>query len=119
MALRCNSSPVAAKGHFDQLSRNRLTTSILMHQIVEKHALDDNRGGQLLPGAFTLVHLGLPTVVKSVTVPSRTLLFRKEGSRAVVVRNGHAQLIPVEIGRDYGTNVEIVLGLQPSDGRVS
>jgi RND family efflux transporter MFP subunit len=75
----------------------------------------DNRGGQLLPGTFTLVHLGLPTVVKSVTVPSRTLLFRKEGLRAVVVRNGHAQLIPVEIGRDYGTNVEIVLGLQPSD----
>jgi RND family efflux transporter MFP subunit len=75
----------------------------------------DNRGGQLLPGAFTLVHLGLPTAVKSVTVPSSTLLFRKEGLRAVVVRNGHAQLIPVEIGRDYGTNVEIALGLQPGD----
>jgi len=26
-----------------QLSRNRLTTSILMHQIVEKHALDVER----------------------------------------------------------------------------
>jgi len=31
------------------------------------------------------------------------------------VRNGHAQLVPVTIGRDYGDKVEILSGLQPSD----
>jgi multidrug efflux pump subunit AcrA (membrane-fusion protein) len=32
-----------------------------------------------------------------------------------LVRNGQAELVPVKIGRDYGNNVEIVSGLQPTD----
>ncbi|MEA3135020.1 MAG: hypothetical protein QOG17_2866 [Gammaproteobacteria bacterium] len=75
----------------------------------------DNPAGRLLPGAYTSVHLSLPSAVQSVTAPANTLLFRKEGLRTAVVRNGHAQLVPVTIGRDYGEKVEIVSGLQPTD----
>jgi RND family efflux transporter MFP subunit len=76
----------------------------------------DNPTGRLLPGAYTFVHLSLPGgAAQSVTLPSNTLLFRQEGLSAAVVRNGHAQLIPVTIGRDYGERVEIVSGLQPTD----
>jgi multidrug efflux pump subunit AcrA (membrane-fusion protein) len=32
-----------------------------------------------------------------------------------LVRNGKAELVPVKIGRDYGSSVEIVSGLQPTD----
>jgi multidrug efflux pump subunit AcrA (membrane-fusion protein) len=32
-----------------------------------------------------------------------------------VARDGRAQLVPVTIGRDYGTTVEIAAGLQPTD----
>jgi multidrug efflux pump subunit AcrA (membrane-fusion protein) len=32
-----------------------------------------------------------------------------------VIRDGRAQLVPVTIGRDYGTTVEITAGLQPTD----
>jgi multidrug efflux pump subunit AcrA (membrane-fusion protein) len=32
-----------------------------------------------------------------------------------VVRDGQAQLVPVTIGHDYGTTVEIVAGVQPTD----
>jgi multidrug efflux pump subunit AcrA (membrane-fusion protein) len=32
-----------------------------------------------------------------------------------VVRNGRAELVPVTIGRDYGSSVEVVSGLQPAD----
>jgi multidrug efflux pump subunit AcrA (membrane-fusion protein) len=35
--------------------------------------------------------------------------------RTAVVRNSHAQLVPVTIGRDYGETVEILSGLQPTD----
>jgi multidrug efflux pump subunit AcrA (membrane-fusion protein) len=35
-----------------------------------------------------------------------------------VVRAGRVNLIPVTIGRDYGSTVEIVSGLQPSDSVV-
>jgi RND family efflux transporter MFP subunit len=75
----------------------------------------DNPAGRLLPGAYTFVHLSLPAATQSVTLPSNTLLFRKEGLRAAVVRNGHAQLVPVTIGRDYGEKVEILAGLRPTD----
>jgi multidrug efflux pump subunit AcrA (membrane-fusion protein) len=50
-----------------------------------------------------------------VTIPANTLLFRREGLRVGVVRDGRANLVPVTIGRDYGANVEIVSGLRPAD----
>jgi len=31
------------------------------------------------------------------------------------VRNGQAELVPITIGRDYGSTVEVVSGLQPTD----
>jgi multidrug efflux pump subunit AcrA (membrane-fusion protein) len=32
-----------------------------------------------------------------------------------VVRNGRAVLVPIKIGRDFGSTVEVVAGLQPTD----
>ena len=75
----------------------------------------DNPAGRLLPGAYMVVHLTLPAANQSVTVPANTLLFRKEGLRTALVRNGHTQLVPVTIGRDYGEQVEILSGLQAAD----
>jgi RND family efflux transporter MFP subunit len=75
----------------------------------------DNPTGQLLPGAYVFVHLKLPDETRSVTIPSNTLIFRKEGLQVGLVRNGKAELLPVKIGRDYGNSVEIVSGLQPTD----
>jgi RND family efflux transporter MFP subunit len=75
----------------------------------------DNPTGQLLPGAYVFVHLKLPDETRSVTIPSNTLIFRKEGLQVGLVRNGKAELVPVKIGRDYGNAVEIVSGLQPKD----
>lgn len=75
----------------------------------------DNPTGKLLPGAYVFVHLKLPMETRSVTVPSNALLFRREGLEVGVARNGKADLVPVKIGRDYGSSVEIVSGLTPSD----
>ena len=75
----------------------------------------DNPRGELLPGAYVFVHLELPQQVASATIPANALLFRAEGLQVGVVRDGRAQLVPVTIGRDYGTTVEIVAGLQPTD----
>jgi len=75
----------------------------------------DNRNGTLLPGAYVRVHLKLPQSVNSVTIPANTLLFRSEGLRVGVVRNGRAELVPLTIGRDYGNSVEVLSGLQPTD----
>jgi RND family efflux transporter MFP subunit len=75
----------------------------------------DNPTGQLLPGAYVFVHLKLPDETRSVTIPSNTLIFRKEGLQVGLVRNGKTELVPVTISRDYGNSVEIVSGLQPTD----
>jgi RND family efflux transporter MFP subunit len=75
----------------------------------------DNPTGQLLPGAYVFVHLKLPDETRSVTIPSNTLIFRKEGLQVGLIRDGKAELVPVKISRDYGNSVEIVSGLQPTD----
>jgi RND family efflux transporter MFP subunit len=75
----------------------------------------DNSAGRLLPGAYTFVHFELPGRNTSVTIPSNALLFRSEGLRVGVVRNGVATLVPITIGRDYGDRVEVLTGLLPSD----
>jgi RND family efflux transporter MFP subunit len=75
----------------------------------------DNPTGQLLPGAYVHVHLKLPAQSRSVIIPSNTLLFRSEGLRVGLVRNGHAQLIPITVGVDYGATVQVTSGLTPAD----
>ena len=75
----------------------------------------DNSKNVLRPGAYVFVHFGLPAEVHTVTVPSNTLLFRSEGLRVGVVRDNRVQLVPVTIGQDYGSTVQVVSGLTPSD----
>lgn len=75
----------------------------------------DNSKGVLRPGAYVFVHFHLPAIGNSVTIPSNTLLFRAEGLRVGVVRNGSVQLVPVTIGQDFGNTVQITSGLSPSE----
>jgi RND family efflux transporter MFP subunit len=79
----------------------------------------DNAQGRIKTGAYTFVHLKLPqstrTSTQSLMIPANTLLFRSEGLRVGVVRNGHAVLVPITIGRDFGATVEVIAGLQPTD----
>src|SRR5713226_428765 len=81
--------------------------------LVEVHV--DNPTGQLLPGAYVFVHLEVPDQTRSVTIPSNTLILRKEGLQVGLVSNGKVELVPVKISRDYGNSVEIASGLQPTD----
>jgi len=79
----------------------------------------DNPAGRIKAGAYTFVHLKRPDVRPGLThsfvIPANTLLFRSEGLRVGVVRNNHAELVPITIGRDYGSTVEAVTGLNPTD----
>ena len=75
----------------------------------------DNHDHQLRPGQYAFVHLPLPPSTSSMTIDSSVLLFRSEGLRAAVVRNGKVDLVPVGVGHDYGPNVEIISGLSPDD----
>jgi RND family efflux transporter MFP subunit len=75
----------------------------------------DNPRGELLPGAYVFVHFKVPEHAASLMLPSNTLLFRAEGLRVGIVRDGRVQLVPVKIGRDAGATVEIASGLTSND----
>jgi RND family efflux transporter MFP subunit len=75
----------------------------------------DNPKAELLPGAYVFVHFKVPEHAASLMIPSNTLLFRAEGLRVGVVRDGRVQLVPVKIGKDAGATVEIASGLTAND----
>jgi RND family efflux transporter MFP subunit len=75
----------------------------------------DNSSGRLMPGAYAFVHLPVHAQAGSVVIPSDTLLFRAEGLRVGVVRDGKVVLVPLTIGHDYGSSVEVVSGLTIDD----
>jgi RND family efflux transporter MFP subunit len=75
-----------------------------------------NRDGRLFPGGYSQVHLEVKVPVSRVQVPVNALLFRAEGLRAVVVDSNHkTRLRQLVIGRDFGTALEVLQGLQPTD----
>jgi RND family efflux transporter MFP subunit len=79
----------------------------------------DNPTGELLPGAYVSVHLKFSgTSANALTIPVTTVLFRSEGIRAAVVRDGKAQLVPITIGRDFGDTLEVLAGLRPDESLV-
>jgi len=75
-----------------------------------------NPAGRILPGSYAQVHFAAKVDAPRLTIPINTLLFRPEGPRAAVVdENKKVRLRAVTIGRDYGSSVEVMSGLQPSD----
>jgi multidrug efflux system membrane fusion protein len=75
-----------------------------------------NKDGKLYPGSYAQVHFGVKTATARYSVPVNALLFRAEGPRAAVVAaDGKVHLKAVVIGRDYGTDVQILSGLDASD----
>jgi RND family efflux transporter MFP subunit len=72
----------------------------------------NNAGGELLPGAYTEVHLKIPEGASTFILPVNALVFQSQGLQAAQVdSNNHVVLLPVTPGRDFGTEIEIVAGL--------
>jgi RND family efflux transporter MFP subunit len=74
-----------------------------------------NADGRLFPGGYASVRLKIPGTEGAVTIPANTLLFRSEGTRVAVVRDGRVVLVPIEIGHDFGNTIEVTNGLTTAD----
>jgi len=75
-----------------------------------------NKDGRLLPGSFGEVHFSVGSNVDKVTVPVNAMLFRSQGPQlAVVGPDKKVQLRAINIGKDYGTSLEILGGVSVSD----
>jgi RND family efflux transporter MFP subunit len=75
----------------------------------------NNPSGTLLTGSYAEVHLAIPTQASTFLIPVNTLLFRSEGLRVGVVKEGKVALTAVIPGHDFGNEIEIVSGLAASD----
>jgi RND family efflux transporter MFP subunit len=75
-----------------------------------------NPNGELLPGSYSQVHLPLPVGVERWRVPAPSLLYRGDGLHLVIVdAQNKVHLNPVTIGRDFGSEIEILSGIEGED----
>ena len=75
----------------------------------------NNPTGTLLTGSYAEVHLAIPTQASTFLIPVNTLLFRTEGLRVGIVKDGKVVLTAVTPGHDFGNQIEIVSGLKSDD----
>ncbi len=80
----------------------------------------DNASGELRPGSYAEVHLMIPEGSRSLILPVSALIFRSEGLRVGVVREGNrAELVPIILGKDFGNEVEVVSGIAENDSVIA
>jgi len=77
--------------------------------------IDVDNPGILLSGSYAEVHLKVPTQPSTLLIPVNTLIFRSEGLRVAIVKEGQVVLSAVTAGHDFGEQIEIVAGLKPDD----
>ncbi|HLK97157.1 MAG TPA: hypothetical protein VK364_05260, partial [Hymenobacter sp.] len=71
-----------------------------------------NPDEQLKPGIFALVRFELPRTAPSVVISANALVPSGLESRVVVVRNKKVYYQTIELGRDFGDEVEVTKGLE-------
>jgi len=75
----------------------------------------DNPAGTLLTGSYAEVRMAIPSQASTYLLPVNTLIFRSEGLRVGIVKDGKVVLTAVTPGHDFGNEIEIVSGLKPDD----
>jgi membrane fusion protein, multidrug efflux system len=86
--------------------------------LVELHA--DNPDGLLQPGAYAQVDFELPSNPNVVRIPTSALVFREHGTEVAIIGPGDKiDLRPITLGRNLGTEIEVLKGLTVSDRLVN
>jgi membrane fusion protein, multidrug efflux system len=86
--------------------------------LVELHA--DNPDGMLQPGAYAQANFELPSNPNVVRIPTSALVFRERGMEVAIIGPGDKiELKPITLGRNLGTEVEVLKGLALTDRLVN
>jgi RND family efflux transporter MFP subunit len=82
--------------------------------LVELHA--DNTDNLLQPGTYAEVHFDLAANPNTLRIPTSSLVFREKGMEvAILGKDSRVELRAVKLGRNLGTDVEVVSGITPQD----
>jgi len=80
----------------------------------------ENPDGAILPGSYGTIDLAMQVAHPRFSLPVSALLFRPQGVEvAAVDTTGHVRLLPVELGRDFGTRIDIASGVSAADRVIS
>jgi RND family efflux transporter MFP subunit len=80
---------------------------------MQLEVLVPNHEGKLFPGMYGQVKFLLPDTNAPIVIPSNAFVFRTEGPQvAVVTDNHHIHWQSIHVGRDFGTQMEVLDGLK-------
>ncbi|MGI8743617.1 MAG: efflux RND transporter periplasmic adaptor subunit [Bryobacteraceae bacterium] len=78
-----------------------------------------NADGALLPNMYAQVNLVGARTTKAILIPGDALVVRTSGTQVAILKDGNRiHFQPVEVGRDYGPEIEIRQGLQGGEAVV-
>jgi len=76
----------------------------------------DNGEHEIFPGAYAEVHFKLAESAESLRLPANTVIFRAAGLQvATVDGTAHIKLKSIVQGRDFGSTIEVLSGIEASD----
>ena len=80
----------------------------------------DNRDGSLVPGMYGDVRFAITHSQPSLVIPTTALVIDKNGTHVVAVTpHGQVHFIPVHVGQDLGSQIEISYGLHGGESLVT
>jgi len=76
----------------------------------------ENPRHELFPGAYAEVHFNLAAAAPTLRLPANALLFRAQGLLVAAVGGDHrVRLKRITQGRDFGSSIEVLGGVDPAD----
>ena len=74
-----------------------------------------NEKGELASGMFVQAKFSLTQSEPNILLPANTLIVRQDGPQVAAVTNNAVQMRKVKLGRDLGTQIEILSGVMEKD----
>lgn len=76
----------------------------------------DNHDRKLIPGMYVVTTFPpTPGATSPILISGDAVMVRNDTSQVAIVKNGKIHLVPVTLGRDFGTVIEVLNGLQEGD----
>lgn len=115
LAAQVSIAELPGKRYAARVVRNSGAIDPVSRSLRVELAIED-RSGNLLPGAYVQAAFEVPASADVLRLPVSTLIFRGKGTMvAVVTADNKVALRSVQLGRDFGTEYEVVDGLSATD----
>ena len=74
-----------------------------------------NPGHAILAGMYAQVSLTTTRAIPLILLPANALVIRPDGPQVATVRDGRVHFVTLQLGRDLGTELEVISGLEEGD----